>query len=371
MGEVFLTPTDEGSVVELSRTMFRKKILPMGTIDYKGRKINFDRQYLTDLATSFGEAYDQVPFMLADSQNAHTMDPERYRGECKGVEVGEDGLYGTFELTADAADLVKRNPALGVSARIVEGYSRSDGKHFPRAMQHVLGTLDPRIPGLGAWQEVSLSGYDQSAEVVDLTSSAYEIEETAMADKHEQGSDDLTQEEYDALMAYLEDLDGEETVVESEGAEDEGDEDEQDEDEPAASEREPAVAALSNEDDSAQSVLELANEQIRQLKAARAEDRFEADKREYVRKGVPPALVELARPILTAPDGLTLDLSNGVEDKQVDAVNIVRQLLDSAVGYIDLARERGHSADFSDEGTSRNDEEDELLSLWAQMDEQH
>ena len=33
-----------------------------------------------------------------------------------------------------------------MSARIVEDYARSDGKFFTAAVQHVLGTLDPRIP---------------------------------------------------------------------------------------------------------------------------------------------------------------------------------------------------------------------------------
>jgi hypothetical protein len=50
--------------------------------------------------------------------------------------------------------VLEENPRLGVSARIVEGYARSDGKSFPAAVQHVLATLDPRIPGLGAWQAI-------------------------------------------------------------------------------------------------------------------------------------------------------------------------------------------------------------------------
>lgn len=361
MTEVFLTPTNEGGAIELSRTLYRKKILPKGTIDYKGRKITFDDAYLTDLARAFHDgAYDQVPFMLADSSNAHTMDPERYRGEIKGVEVAEDGLWGTFDLSADAAALVKANPKLGVSARIVEGYDRADGKKYPRAMQHVLGTLDPRLPGLGAWTEVALSGYDSTDEVLDLTAAEFEGEGTVAKTDDAETIDGLTREEYEALLASL-DLDDEEP--EGDESDEDGDEDEADETEGAG--RVPAGASLSNETKTA---IDLANEQIAELKRSRAAEKYEADKREYVRKGVPPALVELARPVLEAPDGFVLDLSNGVEDKQVDAAHIVRQLLDSAVGYLDLAKERGHSVDFANEAEDDGKDEDaELLSLWAKM----
>ncbi len=360
MTEVFLTPTNEDGAIELSRTLYRKKILPKGTIDYKGRKITFDDAYLTDLARAFHDgAYDQVPFMLADRTNAHTMDPERYRGEIKGVEVAEDGLWGTFDLSADAAALVKANPKLGVSARIVEGYDRADGKKYPRAMQHVLGTLDPRLPGLGAWTEVALSGYDSTDEVLDLTAAEFEGEGTVAKTDDAETIDGLTREEYEALLASL-DLDEPDG---DEGEEDEGEEGDETDDAgrvPAG-----AGASLSNEQKSA---IDLANEQIAELKRTRAAEKYEADKREYVRKGVPPALVELARPVLEAPDGFVLDFSNGVEDKQVDAGHIVRQLLDSAVGYLDLAKERGHNVDFANEGESdENDPDAEQLKMWARM----
>jgi hypothetical protein len=366
MGDIYLTPTEEGGAVELSRTLFRKKILPMGTINYKGRRINFDRQYLTDLATSFhAGAYDQVPFMLADKDNAHTMDPERYRGECKGVEVADDGLYGTFELSGDAAQLVKANPKLGVSARIVEQYDRADGKTFPRAMQHVLGTLDPRLPGLGAWTEVALSGYDSQDTVLDLTAAEFEGEETVA--KTEDGTiDGLTQEEYEQLLAALDLEDDEETTVSDDAAEDEDDEETDDSAElEDDEEREPVGASLSNEQKTA---IELANAEIAELKRARAADSFKALKSELVRKGVPPALVDLAKPVLEAPDGFVLDFSNGTEENKVDAAQVVRSILDTAVGYLDLAKERGHSVDFSnDESDGEDDEDAELLSMWEKM----
>lgn len=360
MGEILLTPADGGAAVALSPTLFRKKILPMGTIDYKGRKITFDKPYLTDLAASYVDgAYDQVPFMLAGDDNKHTMDPERFRGEVKGVEVADDGLYATMELSADAAALVRSNPKLGVSARIVEGYDRADGKSFPRAMQHVLGTLDPRLTGLGAWTEVELSGYDSTDEVVDLTAAEFEGETTVpKAEDTENMLEGLSAEEYAALLAEVGLTDED---IEAALAEDV---------EPATkadpTPKEPAVASLSNADRRA---IDLANEEITRLKTQAAHDRFEADKREYVRNGVPPALVELARPVLEAPDGFVIDLSNGTDaDNKVDAAHVIRQFLDASVGYLDLAREKGHTLDFSAEEKDPNADADaEALAMWAKM----
>src|ERR1700747_910111 len=111
-----LFPTSEDEVVELSRSLFRKRVLPLGQINYKGRKITFDKKYLADLASSFkADAYDAVPFVIAKDDNAHTMDPERVRGEVKAFELTPGGLDMLFDLTPDAANLVRQFPKLGVS----------------------------------------------------------------------------------------------------------------------------------------------------------------------------------------------------------------------------------------------------------------
>ena len=155
MTAAVLTPFTASEAVELGNRMWRKRVLPVGDVEYKGRLLHFTRDYLGQLVAAFqSRAYDQVPFQLADAANTHTNDPERTRGEITGMELGDDGLYITAELTPDGEKVLAANPKLGVSARIVEDYARSDGSRFPAAIQHVLGTLDPRIPGLGAWQAI-------------------------------------------------------------------------------------------------------------------------------------------------------------------------------------------------------------------------
>ncbi len=166
-----LTPVDASPAIELGN-QWRKRILPIGDIEYQGRTLKFTRPYLQGLVAAWQDrAYDQVPLQFADAANTHTNDPERTRGQIVDMELGPDGLYVTAELTPRGQATLSDNPYLGVSARIVEQYQRADGKFYPAAIQHVLGTLDPRIPGLGAWQEVQLA--NESNVTIDLSSLSF------------------------------------------------------------------------------------------------------------------------------------------------------------------------------------------------------
>lgn len=171
-----LTPFDTKNASKVGRRVFRKQILPKTTINYKGQEITFDEPFLRDLAESYRQgAYDQVPFVFADPDNRHNMDPERFRGEVVGFELAEDGLDAIISVTKKGAKVLEENPRLGVSARIVEGLVKSDGRQYPRAIQHVLATMDPRVTGMRGWQAVDLAVYNgPQDEVVDLTSATYE-----------------------------------------------------------------------------------------------------------------------------------------------------------------------------------------------------
>ena len=173
MTAAVLTPFTTADAVELGNRSWWKRLLPVGEIDYKGRRLKFTRDYLAGLKHAFDDkAYDQTAFQLADAANTHTNDPERFRGEIAEMDLRDDGLWMRLSPT-DAGDAVlKENPRLGVSARIVEDYARSDGKHYPAAIQHVLGTLDPRIPGLGAWQAIEAATPAPDT-VLDLSASTF------------------------------------------------------------------------------------------------------------------------------------------------------------------------------------------------------
>jgi hypothetical protein len=221
MTAAVLAPFYRSRAVELGNRLWRKKVLPVGDVDYKGRTLHFDLPYLKGLARAFADkAYDQVAFQLADAANTHTNDPERFRGSLVAVDAEDDGLWFTLKPTEAGDKVLQENPDLGVSARIVEGYDRSDGRHFPAAIQHVLGTLDPRIPGLGSWQAIE-AATPEPDQVIDLTAESFT--ELAAPDKaarkaakkaakQQQQTDpagDGTDTEGEAVMADLSALSGE------------------------------------------------------------------------------------------------------------------------------------------------------------------
>jgi hypothetical protein len=386
--------------VELSATLFRKQVLPLGSINYKGRTITFDQKYLTDLAAAYKDmAYDQVAFMLAGPDNAHTMDVKRFGGEVKGVEVTNKGLDVILDLTPDAAELVRLNPKLGVSARIIEGLERGDGKKYPRALQHVLGTLDPRVTGMSPWQEVSLS--EEVGDTIDISN-----EEVTTLSEVLSGAPPTTGAPPVApVVTPLQTTTGEvlaQAITPPQAvnvnvnvpgtpaapaapalgtsrnpapvpaAEDENYED-VDVDQalealralpgaaPIKAQRVPIGASLSGSSgvtvDTLLAADQAALERIRTLELQLSHERFENEAKELVAAGVPPVMVELARPILELPAAPVIDLSN---DQHVDMAQLVREMLAQTKGFIELSRERG-----STEGQATPEAEaDRVLGLW-------
>lgn len=190
------TPLDTAGAKRVGDRVYRKQVLPIGEYTVGGRTLKFTPDYLQDVAEAFSDqAFDTVPLVLADATNNHTMAAEAGKyGEVVGMEfdphaVNPDngkpapGLYSTVKLSAEAADIVERNPKFGVSVRLKEGYTRPDGKHYRAACQHVLGTWDCRITGMTPWAAIDLSHpADDGGTVVDLSALTYESEEAAMAD---------------------------------------------------------------------------------------------------------------------------------------------------------------------------------------------
>lgn len=408
MTTTVLTPMDRGKARPSGASLWRKQVLPLGTIDYKGRKITFSREYLAGLVRAFGDkAYDVVPFQFADGANSHTNAPEQRRGTVRDLELTDDGLDIIVEAGQDAAKHLAEYPDLGVSARIVEAYDRADGKFFPAAIQHVLGTLDPRITGLRPWQAIDAAN-DGDGDLIDLTDAHYTappttaaafppgvnvtglyggattVTYTADGGKPEQEQPnptgtpteehtmaftadqearlakllDLPDDKFDAMLAVAE----AEPATEGEELSDEElqaliaslDEDEaaatEPETEPAAQDdREPVGAALSNE---AQAQIDLANSRAEEtsLELARVttalnKAAYEKERDHYSREyGIPPRITDLARPVLEG-EGHVVDLANG---STADAGAIVRKVLSEVgktVKMLDLSGEMGSPLD--------------------------
>lgn len=339
-------PISDKAATRAGPGVWRKQILPIGSINYKtpqgDRRLDFTKEYLQDLAAAFDDkAFDQLPFQMADKDNTHTLDPERTRGVFTGLEVTNDGLYGFLKPTPKGEEVLRDNPGLGVSVRIVEGYERADGKKYPIALQHVLGTIDPRVVAMKPWEpadQVALASGDHT-QVVDLTAATFtkgeQMPDTALApdevervrallagvktdDKKDNPADDtVSDEELQALLASLDD---------------------DDETEPT-----PAEIAAAN---AVRQDVALANSRATENSIELAEIRKELDKErwkniraEYLRKGVKPAVLDIAGVAdLAVARGGAIDLSNGTK---VDPASVVLALLKECEGQVDLSNAQG------------------------------
>jgi hypothetical protein len=369
MPAAVLTPFFRDAAIELGSQQWRKKVLPIGDVAYEGRMLHFTPEYLKGLEQAFQtRAYDRVPFQLADAKNTHTNDPERTRGHIVDMRAEQDGLWITLDPSPQGEEVLKQNPYLGVSARIVEDYARSDGKYFPAAVQHVLGTLDPRIPGLGPWQAIEAA--NTPPDVIDLTAATWagQGEELIMPELNAAQQANLARlldvdpAKLDQLVASLGsngtaavgDLNG--------GAEPEVSDDELEalvasmtDEELAALETEyeletAGAAEVTGMSYETQAAIEMANaradETERQLAVIQGRhdaQAYENEKRSLADAGVPPYITELARPLLQG-SGHVVDLANG----RVDAGQVMRRVLNEyakMASMLDLGVELGSPMD--------------------------
>lgn len=386
MNAIVLTPFSRGQARRIGQRLWRKMLLPVGEIRYQDRTLKFTREYLQQLASSFRDrAYDQVALQLAPGDNSHSNDPERFRGEVTDMTVESDGLWVTVQPTERGDQILSENPKLGVSARIVESYDRADGKFFPAAVQHVLATLDPRIPGMGGWAAVEASN-SAGTVVLDLSGASFAGKDGDMPDldaaqqaklarlleipddklsqlieglnvpeitdeeldallaEDGQGADELTDEELNALL---------EAAAEMEAA--------------GLLEPEPVAAGLSR-DPAQDMAIELARAQAdenrRQLQVISDEldeQRYATERRRLADSGVPPFITDLARPLLLG-SGHVVEMSNG---QGVDAGQVMRKVLTEfgrLAGALDLSVELGTPADEPVRSAASADARAELVS---------
>lgn len=347
-----LTPIQGGGLVSLANEdggkpalLFRKRILPDTTIRHPntGEPVVFDRTYRQSLIEAFkAGAYDQVPLQFAGKDNAHTMDVERTRGEVVSLSHESDGeepgLYATIRAhTRKAAKVIQRNPALGVSCQIREQMHRVDGAKYPRALRHVLATLDPRVVQLGRWQTVNLSA-DEVGELLDLTNAT----EEKSVPKDKSGGKGGGKGKGGAAVLDLSADDAEAAIW------------------AAVLELEPEELALANVgDDDDPRLLSLATTlsetrgEQRRMAGRLAASEWASERAGLAKAGVPKPFLDLAEELLSNADASTavLDLSNADgETVQVDPARIVRDMLEECKGLIELANPGGFSAEPDDGG---------------------
>lgn len=377
------TPFDFSEPVRAGRRRFWKQVLPVTSIDYKGQKVDFDPQFHMDLAQSFkDEAFEQVPVVFADSENRHNMDPRNFGGDVldmqyRGPGKGQ-GTWALIEADREAAKAIRKNPKLGVSARIRQMVEKSDGRKFNRAIEHICLTMNPRVTGMEAWQAVDLSAEDADIEVVDLTAATYEegkpmgtktaaktprrtasgkidlsaldddqfqtlldLAETALAPNDE--DEEVDEEDEDADLGEVENpstlrktkkkKSKTKITVEKESEDDDDEEEEEEEDEST----DLSDADLVNVRSTVSTV--------RQMQIDLAEERWNRERDGLLSEGVPAFLLDLAEPVLSQPEAMTIDLS---DDESINATDTIRKMLEGVKGIIDLTGEVGHQFDLTD-----------------------
>lgn len=381
---VLLTPTTRGKGSKLGGRTYRKQILKRGSLDYRQpdgttRKLKFDDALFNDLTTAFHQkAYDSAKVFAAGADNAHTVDVDRVRGTVVDLVPSEDGsgLDALVSLSESGARLVDEHPDMGVSARIVEGLARGDGKAWPRALHHVLLTTDPRVTGLSPWQSVDLSNDPDGAVVIDLSGATLTTTEQGsvmgdlsdndieriVARLSEQGiGETLTESATDSdpesidWGAFFDDGVSESDVADFFAEMDEGDDysdDHDDHDEGYADEDLIGAGTggqtdLSNTYDPVYFDLAAQNaaltDQMSRMHAQMAAQEWAAERDQLLGQGVPPAMLDLAEPVLSASaSGHTIDLSND-QGETVDVAGVVRGLLRHHIGFVDLSAEKGHA----------------------------
>lgn len=372
-----LTPLDFGAPTHMSERVFRKQILPIGSINYKGRKIDFTRDKLAAIEAAYRDgAFDFVPLVVADERNTHTMDPRHTSGKVIDMELAADGLDVIVQADDDVAKVLQRHPEIGISARLLENYERADGKQYPAAIQLALVTADPRITGMRPWEAVNLST-EQVEATVDLTGHTFATPGAHNPEEHAMPNP-FTDEEAEELRALL-------TLTRAAAADLDNDEDDEDdvpdpddelldidggmpadqlqqiakqaltEPAPAPAPVEPMVVAASNE---RSAEVELSHARANELELQLANVQRQLDERNYLAErerlardcGIPPAVTDLARPLL---EGSTVvELSNGVE---VDAGQVVRQMLTEIGKHVKLLDLSNGQPVFPDDDSETHD----------------
>jgi hypothetical protein len=179
---------------------------------------------------------------------------------------------------------------------------------------------------MNSWQEVALS--DEVTSTIDVTGEKVTTTTTKpkSTPKPEDPEDELSEEQLALIAAEL-----------SKG--DKGDD-----------KSDGKAIELTNQ-------LAESNARIARLEADLAQERYVDMARRFIDKGVPPAMLEIAKPLLTLPRPPVLELSN---DEKIDVIELVKDMLTQTEGFLDLAKERGSSVDKRDPA----DRAQELLSQW-------
>lgn len=155
-------PAGFGGYVELGGApratgrVFRKHILTLGPLSYKGKTFNLDDAWYARLKDNFNSGVSMVQVPLADERNQHSEDPMRNAGEVVGLERDGQKVYTVLDVRdPDVAKRLADKRIMGASAFLHMDYedTRTQKKVGPALLHHCL-TNRPYITDLEPYEEV-------------------------------------------------------------------------------------------------------------------------------------------------------------------------------------------------------------------------
>jgi hypothetical protein len=153
--------------------VFRKHILNLGNLHYKGRTLKLDEDWYRQLERNFNAGVSMAQVPLADDQNKHTEHPLANTGEVVGLERKGSKVYTLVDIRdPDVAQRIKDGRIMGASAYLHLDYedTRTGRKVGPALLHHCL-TNRPHVLDLEPYEEVvAATAADSEGEYVVLAS---------------------------------------------------------------------------------------------------------------------------------------------------------------------------------------------------------
>jgi hypothetical protein len=163
MSELCIIPAGSGTegYVELGSrgatgTVFRKHILNLGPLHYKGKTFNLDDEFYDTLSRNFESGVSMVQAPVADGSNKHTEDPLRNGGEVIGIEREGNKVYNVIDVRdPKVVEGLRNKTIMGASAMLAMNYEDSrTGKKVGPALLHHCFTNRPHVLDLEPYQEI-------------------------------------------------------------------------------------------------------------------------------------------------------------------------------------------------------------------------